>query len=472
MADIDSKLCFLSATDALDLFNSGELSPVELLENTIEKAESVSDSINPFADKYYEEAKKRAKKAETAYLKGEARALEGIPLVIKDNAHIQGLRATNGSLSNADKIDSHTDICVERLLDSGANFFARSTCPEFCWLYTCHSRMWGVTRNPWREDVTCGGSSGGSAAALAAGATTLATGSDSTGSLRYPASQCGIVAFKPPYGRNPTGYESAFYNYDSIGPMARTVSDMILMQNIMSGPHIIDHRSFIEKEIIPAKQIRNKSFRIGYSIDLGHYDVIDDVKRATLSVLNALESTGSKITEIDIKWASDAIRLAHLSEEFLFADLFKHVSEQCPDILSDYVPELIQTANVVTADDYRQSLVVAGNVWSSHLAPLFEQFDALIIPTVSNPNVPAENKQKDIINVNGKQITDTDTAMTVLFNMFNSCPVLNVPSGITDDGIPVGIQIITRPNDDITAFQIGQMIENIHPWGNLLGVER
>ena len=466
MSDRNSKQSFLSATQALRNFQSGELSPVELLNTIIDNAESVSDTINPFADKYYEQAQKHAKKAEVAYLKGEARGLEGVPLAIKDSIHIKGLRATNGSLTNAKKIDVHTDLCVERLLKAGANFFARTTCPEFCWLFTCHSRMWGVTRNPWRTDVTCGGSSGGSAAALAAGATTLAIGSDSTGSIRQPASQCGVVAFKPPYGRNPVGYESAFNTYSSIGPMARSVSDVILMQNIMSGPHALDHGSMIDKVTLAAKRDENKTFRIGYSMDLGHYDVVEDVQRETLSVLSALESTGSKVTEININWASQAIRLAHLCEEFRFAGLLQQVYEQDADVVSDYVSELIQTASAATADDYRQSLAVAGRVWSDHLGPLFEQYDALIVPTVSNPEIPAENKQKDTIVVNGKEFTDTDTAMTVLFNMFNSCPVLNVPAGMTQNGLPVGIQIIARPNDDVTAFQIGQIIEYVRPWSN------
>ena len=199
-------LHYLSVTDALRYFRSGELSPVELLTAIIERANQIDKSVNPFADKYFDEAMERAKKAEARYRKGTARRLEGIPLLVKDSSSIKGIRATVGSLINANNIDQYTGPTVERLMRAGANFFARSTCPEFCWLFTCHSRLWCVTRNPWRLDITPGGSSGGSAAALAAGATTIATGGDSTGSIRQPAAQCGIVGYKPPTGVTPWIY--------------------------------------------------------------------------------------------------------------------------------------------------------------------------------------------------------------------------------------------------------------------------
>jgi Asp-tRNA(Asn)/Glu-tRNA(Gln) amidotransferase A subunit family amidase len=141
-------LNYLSAIEVCSLYRSRELSPVELLESFIQRAEEIDETVNPFTDKYFSEARIRAKKSEERYIKGSARRLEGVPLLIKDSSSIKGIRATAGSLRNANKIDQHTDPSVERLMRAGANFFARSTCPEFCWLFACHSRMWGVTRNP------------------------------------------------------------------------------------------------------------------------------------------------------------------------------------------------------------------------------------------------------------------------------------------------------------------------------------
>ena len=466
MSEVTAELNYLSASEALQHFRSGSLSPVELLDAVLDQAEDIAATVNPFADRFFEQARQNAKQSETRYLNGNPRSLDGVPLLIKDSVSIEGTRATVGSLMNAERIDTHSDPSVERLLQAGANFFARATCPEFCWLFACHSRMWGVTRNPWRLDITPGGSSGGSAAALAAGATTLAVGSDSTGSIRQPAAQCGVVGYKSPYGRNPLDQHSSFDPYVNVGPMTRTVADAVLMQNIMSGPHPLDHNSLPNRMTIPQNPADVRGLKIACSMDLGHYLVVDDVRRETLATLGALREAGAEVTEIDVDWAAEAIKLAHMSEEFIFAGLLQDALKNHADKMSDYVPQLYATASAVTADDYRRSLVVAGQVWNDHLGPLFKQYDALITPGVSCPEVPAENWQQDILVVDGKEITDTDTAMTALFNMFNRCPVLSVPAGMTDAGLPVGIQIVGRPYDDAMAFRIGQAIETHRPWGH------
>ena len=464
MTPQDSDLTYLPARTALDGFRAKKLSPVELLSAVIHRADQVSHTVNPFSDRYFDRALAAAKQSEQRYMNGNPREFDGIPLAVKDSSSIQGTRATVGSLMNADKIDQHTDPVIERLIGAGGNFFARTTCPEFCWLFACHSRMWGTTRNPWRLDVTPGGSSGGSAAALAVGATTVATGSDSTGSIRQPASQCGVVGFKSPYGRNPLDHFSSFHPYVSVGPMTRTVADAALMQNIMSGPHPLDHCALDTRLILPELSGNVRGWKIAYSMDLGHYHVVEDVRRETLATLETLRDAGVELTEVNIDWASEAIRLAHLSEEFIFAGALEVAMENHRDKMSDYVPDLLETAQSARAEDFRRALDVAGEIWHHHLGPLFGQYDALITPTVSCPEVPAENRQKDILVVDGHPITDTDTAMTALFNMFNRCAVLSVPAGRTDAGLPVGIQIVSRPYEDATAFQLGQAIEQRRPW--------
>ena len=458
------ELYYLTATEALAKFSSGSLSPVDLLAAVIERAEQIEATVNPLADKYYADARKRARESEARFRRGNPRRLEGIPLLVKDSSAIKGTRATVGSLINANKIDQYTDPAVERLMRAGTNFFARATCPEFCWLFACHSRMWGVTRNPWRLDITPGGSSGGSAAAVAAGATTIATGSDSTGSIRQPAAQCGVVGYKSPYGRNPLDQRSSFDPYVNVGPMTRSVADAALMQNVMSGPHPLDHNSLRNRLRIPDQLGDIRGMRIAYSMDLGHYLVVDDVRRETLATLDLLRDAGAEVTEIEIDWAGEAIKLANRSEEFIFNGMLQDAITNHADQLSDYVPQLYETSSAVTAQDYRRSLQVAGQVWNDHFGALFKKYDALITPCVSCPEVPAENWQKDIIVVDGQEITDTDTAMTVLFNMFNRCPVLSIPAGMTDRGLPVGIQVVGRPYDDVTTFHIGQAIEDRRPW--------
>jgi len=251
--------------------------------------------------------------------------------------------------------------------------------------------------------------------------------------------------------------------------MTRSVADAALMQNVMSGYDPLDHCSVQQKLTLPRDLGQVQGLKIAYSIDLGHYQVMDDVRRETLSVLDTLRDAGAVVEEVSIDWASDAIRLAHLSEEFFFAGQLQEAIEQHPDKLSDYVPELLQTATGATADHSRQAIKTAGDIWFSYLGPLFERYDALITPTVSCPEVPADCWQQQLIDPAEHQlgdvaITDTDTAMTALFNMFNRCPVLSVPAGLTDRGLPVGVQIASRPYCDETAFHIGQAIEHRKPW--------
>ena len=298
----DHELCYMSATEALARFRDRSLSPVELTTAVIERADAISATVNPLGDCYFDQAMARARAAEAKYARpgGRPRRLEGIPLAVKDSSAVRGQRSANGSLINKDNIDSQTEPAIERLLRSGATLFARTTCPEFCWLFTTHSRIWGVTRNLWRLDVTPGGSSGGSAAALAAGATTIATGGDSTGSIRQPASQCGVVGYKPPYGRIPLTAGASFDPYVQGGPMTRTVADAALMITIMAGPHPLDHTSLPRKLTLPAEPMGIAGLKIAASFDLGHYQVINDVRRETRAALDALAHAGAEIVEVDL----------------------------------------------------------------------------------------------------------------------------------------------------------------------------
>lgn len=464
-------LIYLSAFEAGRRFRNRSLSPVELLDALIDRYEGVGDTVNPFADRYFEEARKRARKAEEAFAKtdGPPGPLEGIPLAVKDMSNIAGQRTTDGSIVYENAIQSETDPDIQRLIDAGANVFARTTCPEFGWLYTTQSRMWGVTHNPWKEGVSPGGSSGGSAAALAAGVTTLATGSDLTGSIRQPASQCGVVAYQAPYGRIPMVGSGSFHDYCHLGPMTRTVADCALMANLMSGFDPRDHNSLVDSMELPTSGYDASGMKIAFSMDLGMYEVSDDVKRETLNAVDALISGGAEVEEIPIEWAEEVVRLAHGSQEFLFAGYLNEIVAKHGEIVSDYVCELVETANSFTADDYRRSLSLSGEIWRDRLGPLFQRYDAFITPTTTCPDIPASGWQKSTIEINRKKVTDTETSMTAIWNMFGRCPVIAVPSGFADSGVPTGIQIVGRPYDDPTVFHIAGALEAHKPWAYYQG---
>lgn len=302
----DRELCYLPAVEALALFRTKKLSPLELLRAQIRRSEEVEPHINAFTECYFEEALEKAAGAEGRYARGDARPLEGLPIAIKDESEIRGKRTTQGSLVLKDHVSEQSAYVVERLERAGAIFHARTTTPEFCLLFQTFSRLWGVTRNPWNLEITPGGSSGGSAASLAAGTSTLASGSDIGGSIRQPASMCGLVGFKPPYGRNPENLPFSLDPFNHQGPLARNVADCALMQNAMSGPHPRDIATVRPKIDIPLDLDTDlRGWRIAYSIDLGYVEVEDEVARNTLELLEVFRSLGAGVEEVKLGWTAD-----------------------------------------------------------------------------------------------------------------------------------------------------------------------
>ncbi|HEY5656155.1 MAG TPA: amidase [Myxococcota bacterium] len=460
-------LIYLTATQALQQFREGRLSPVVLLDALIERAEQVEPAIRAFAETYFDEARERAREAAERYAgRGPApRALEGIPLAVKDDTPIRGRRTTAGSLFLRDHVDDHTNPSVERLLEAGAIVHARTTCPEFCWAWVCYSRLHGITRNPWNRQYTPGGSSGGSGAALAAGTTTLATGTDSGGSIRMPSAMCGVVGFKPPYGRNPTSAESSFDVYNHIGPMARSVEDAALMQNVMSGQHPADHASVREALRIPQALEGVEGLRVGFSFDLGFHRVSEDVRRNTRDALDALQEAGAEISEVAIDWAAEATRLAGHWGDHLNAPAFVEAMERHPDLVCDYTPGFAAQCAQVSTRDFREAVLGAGRIWRDHLGPLLDAHDVFVCPTVAVQDVPADLPSWEDREIDGVPVlADGSWVMTMLFNMFSRCPVLAVPSGFTRNGMPTGIQIAGRPFDDVAVFRVGAALARTRPW--------
>ena len=267
-------LCYLPAAEALDLFSRHELSPIELMQATIERIEAVDGTVNALPTR--SSRRRWTARGRRGEIRGSGRAagpLDGLPVAVKEEAPIAGQRNTLGSLPLRDVVAKETAAFVERIIDAGGIVHARTTTPEFSSAPVTWSRLWGVTRNPWNTDFSPGGSSGGSAASLAAGSTTLATGSDIGGSIRIPSSFCGVVGFKPPYGRVP---EVAPFNLDHYcheGPLARSVADCALLENVIAGPHPSDVASLRPKLEIPAPTDGVEGWRIALSYDLGGFEV-------------------------------------------------------------------------------------------------------------------------------------------------------------------------------------------------------
>ena len=459
-------LHYLSATDALKLFQSRELSPVELMQAVISRSEELEPSINAFSHTYFDAALDEARASEDRYAKGESRGvLDGLPLAMKDEIGVEGQPLTEGSLIYKDRIADEDAVLTARLRSAGAIFHARTTCPEFCSLWNTQTRLFGVTRNPWNLDITPGGSSGGSGAALAAGTTVLATGSDIGGSIRFPAAMSGIVGFKPPFGRVPETYEPFnLESYCANGPMARTVADTALMQNVMSGAHPNDAASTLPKIDIPLSFDGDLAgTRIAFTLDFDYLDIEEDVVRNTLGAVERLRSLGAEVVEVDLNFPSGIERAYYGHMDPLFFASMTDKLETQRDLMCDYNVDMALKA--MRRMDDKTAFYDAACIESQMYArfgALMTEFDVLVCPTVLTVGIKADfNPAADKYVVNGKaQEFDLGISTCHIFNMMGRCPAISVPSGIADNGVPTGLHIVSKAYDDIAVFRIAAAFES------------
>ena len=459
-------LHYLSATSALAKFRSKELSPVELLHAVIARAEAVEPAINAFAESRFDEALEAAKAAEARYAAGEPLGpLDGLPVAVKEEAPIAGQRNTLGSLPLKDNVATETAAFVQRILDAGGIVHARTATPEFSSAPVTWTKLWGVTRNPWNTAFSPGGSSGGSGASLAAGSTTLATGSDIGGSIRIPSSFSGVVGFKPPYGRVPEVPPFNLDHYCHEGPMARTVADCALLENVIAGPHPSDVASVRPKLEIPGTLDGIEGMRIALSVDLGCYNVDADVAANTLTAASRLRDAGAIVHEVALPWDLETIaRTVNIHFGMIFGASMREINDQNPGQLTSYVQRLVADSEKVSKDDFYAGLSLEAEIYAP-LGQILEEHDALICPTFAVPALPAEYDTGDPVEVNGIRAERwLDVLMTLPFNIASRCPVLNVPSGLSRDGVPTGLAVVGKTYDDVTAFRVAAAHEARLPW--------
>ena len=461
-------LHYLSASDALALFRSKELSPVELISAVIERAEAVEPVINAFAETFYEEALRAAKDAEARYAGNgqQARPLDGLPVTVKEEAPIAGQKNTLGSLTMRDVVADTTAPFVQRIIDAGGIVHARSTTPEFSCAPVTWSKLWGVTRNPWNTQFSPGGSSGGSAAALAAGTAILATGSDIGGSIRIPSAFCGVVGFKPPYGRVPEVSPFNLDHYCHEGPLARTVADCALLENVTAGPHKSDVVSIRPKLEIPSDLESVAGMRIALSPNLGCYRVDPDVLANTMAAADRLRDAGASVTELSLPWDLESIRRA-VSIHFgmIFGPSMQELDEQFGNQLTSYARRMVADAAKVSKSELLAGLELETQIYAP-LGELLDDYDALICPTMAVSALDAEYDPGDPLEVAGQPVREWyDVLMTVPFNIASRCPVLSVPSGLSaGTGVPTGLSIVAKTYDDVSAFRVAAAHEERLPW--------
>lgn len=465
MSDLD--LSYTPATELACRIRAGELSPVRVVSNSLARIAEVNPRLNCFCFVYPEEAMEKAAAAERAVKEGRPLGpLHGVPVAIKDLTPTKGKRTTMGSYAYERWVPDEDAPIVEALMGAGAIMVGKTNTPEFAYSSFTRSPLWGVTRNPWDPERTPGGSSGGSAAAVASGCVPLAEGSDMGGSVRIPAALSGIVGLKPSFGRIPfTILPSQFDQLSHFGPLARTMADAALFLKVCQGPDERDIQSLKPALDIPIPPpVSVEGLRLGFSVDLGRYSVHPEVAANTRAAAQALADAGATIEEAALDWGFEENNAWAKHWAVYLAAFFGHKLDEFRRRMDPAVVKLLETGLAMNAVEFKRIEFPRTRMWRQ-LSPILGRCHALLCPTMALPAPAAEGRDDDFFRVDPEgRFHGLD--MTAVFNFVSQCPALSVPSGWTADGLPTGLQIIGRRFDDLTALRIGAALEHARPWAH------
>jgi Asp-tRNA(Asn)/Glu-tRNA(Gln) amidotransferase A subunit family amidase len=458
------ELSYRSATDLARMIRTRQISPIEAVRHSLDRIAEINAKLNAFCFIYAEEALTKAKEAERAI--GENRPLgplHGVPIALKDFTPTKGKRTTLGSYTHENWIPDQDAVVARRLFDAGAILIGKTTTPEFAYSGFTESPLWGITRNPWDPNRTPGGSSGGSGVAVATGCVSLADGTDSGGSIRIPAGLCGIVGLKPSLGRIPMeALPTVFDQLSHFGPLARTVEDAALFLRVTQGPDEADIQSLPPLPLADPLPRTVKGLKLALSIDLGFHTIDEDVAANTRRAAAALAEAGAEVQEVELAWTPELDEAWFRHWGVLLAACFGESLKTYRERMDPRLVALMERGLGMNAVDFKRIELLRTRQWQS-LAKVFADYDALLCPTLPIPAPPVGRADQDFC------YTDSEGRyrgfdMTAIFNFVSQCPVLSVPSGLTREGLPTGLQIVGRRFDDSTVLTIGATLEDWMPW--------
>jgi Asp-tRNA(Asn)/Glu-tRNA(Gln) amidotransferase A subunit family amidase len=453
-------LAYLTAHEQLRLFRTRELSPVEVLYAQIGQIDAVEDQVNALTYRHLDDALAAAAAAERRYARGEALPLDGITVALKDEYHRAGWITEAGSKVFKGSVKERNDPAVDKLLAAGLVLHVQTAVPELYFGGFTWSDLHGVTRNPWNPECTPGGSSGGSAAALAAGMTTLATGSDMGGSIRIPAALCGLYGLKPPYGRVAPADESAFLVQASLGPLARNFLDLVLLHNAMAGPMPGSLPTLRPKLELPLSYPPIEGWPIAFSMDQGWAEIAPDVRENTRTALQLLERCGAIVDEVDLGLDVEDTDLRTITEKAVLSGaLGGELAELAPKRheLTTTGRYVVDRATTMGPRDTRAAAEAAVRLYRAVDAAVFQHgYCALVMPTVATTRIAADfDPTRHEITINGRTVDPhVGWLLTSLFNILNFMPVISVPTGLGTNGVPTGMQIAANTYEDIAGATV------------------
>jgi aspartyl-tRNA(Asn)/glutamyl-tRNA(Gln) amidotransferase subunit A len=460
-------LALLSATELIKAYARKEVSPVEATRAALERIESHDGAVNAFCLLDADEALAAARAAEDRLVSRQPRgALDGVPVSIKDLILTRGRPTLRGSRT-IDPAQSWPEDApsVARLREHGAIMVGKTTTPELGWKGVTDSPLTGVTRNPWDPERTAGGSSGGSAAAVAVGMTPLSLGTDGGGSIRIPAAFCGVFGFKGTYGRVPHYPASPFGTLAHAGPMTRTVDDAALMMDVLTLPDSRDWSALPPPQDSHTTDLDSgvAGLRIAFSPTLGYVKVDPQVEARVRAAVDVLSGLGADVEEVDPGF-DDPVEAFHV---LWFTGAAKSVEQFPEESWSELDPglrDVCEQGRRMTAMDYLEATGVRMRL-GVVMGRFHETYDALVTPTVP---IPAFTAGVEVPEGSVSPRWTSWTPFTYPFNMTQQ-PAASIPCGVNADGLPVGFHIVGARHADALVLRVCKAYQDATSWTGLLG---
>lgn len=450
----------MPAVELAAALRAGELSAREVVGKHIARIEACDGVVNAICTRTFDQAMEAAARADEWQASGGALSpLHGLPIVHKDLLDTAGVRTTYGSGAFADHVPTADATIVRRASASGAIMVGKTNTPQFGTGGHTSNALFGTTRNPWDLERSVGGSSGGSAAALAAGMSPLATGTDMAGSLRIPASFCNVVGMRPSPGRIPyLPTDMQWFPFITAGPMGRSVRDAALLLSVTAGPD--PHASISLDEpfdgLMASLETDVSGWRVAWAPRIAGLPVDDDVLAAMGPLLGVLESMGVAVEEAepDLSGAEEAFRLWRA---WYYATQFGALLRERPGVLDDATASNIAEGLALTGDEIGRAEHLRSALFR-RVAEFFDSIDILLMPCTPVGAFSADRWHPD--RVAGRPMdTYLDWMRHLYFVSVAGMPAMSLPAGFTGSGSPIGVQLVAGPRRDRALLQFAYALE-------------
>ena len=468
-----NEICSMDAVTLAGLVRSKKLSPVEVTDAVLARMDRLEPTLHAFCTPTPELARKAAKEIEKRIMAGEdVGPLAGVPWGCKDLICTAGIKTASGSFAYADFVPDEDDVVVERMRQAGAVMLGKTNVPEFGYSGVGHNPLFPTTRNPWNTELTPGGSSAGSGAAVASGMGPFSIGSDGGGSVRIPSSFSGLYGLKASMGRVPLypGVKderypgvSSWEALEHIGPMSRTVADSALMLSVIAGPDDRDNRSLPRQDgfdWMASLKGDLKGLKVAYSPDWGYAAVDKRVRDIVGKAVKVFErDLGCTVEEASPGWENPYQAFwAILAGE---TDLkgMREMEARLGEKMTPHLRDFLKTE--WTAEQLTDAMVARKAV-NNKMWRFMRKYDLLLTPTLAVP--PFEIGIQGPTMIDGREVEPFEWLHFTYPLNFTGQPAASVPAGWTDDGLPIGLQIVGRHLDDALVLRASACFEAAQPW--------